>query len=178
MDQVANGIINRAIRVSKLDLPVFREISRDGNATKEAAIVVAVVALAAGIGALTDSLWAVILSVISAFLYWTVFSAMTYFFGKNIFGTPTTQVDVESLMRTLGFAQAPRILYLLGFIWVLGPLVAFVGWCWALVASVVAIRETLQVSTARAVIVGLVASIASAIILTIIGLITGIGYAF
>lgn len=176
MEQTANGIIQRAIRVCKLDYPAYREIARDPRATKEAAWVVGVVALAAGLGSLTNSLWAVIVSIIAAFLYWVVFSATTYFFGTTVFGTPTTQVNVESLLRTIGYAQAPRILYLLGFIWLFGGLFVFAGWCWALVTSVIAIRETLHISTLRAVVIAIVAAIASGIILTIIGIVTGIGW--
>jgi hypothetical protein len=64
MEQTVNNILGRAIRVAKLDLPVFREIARDGLATKQAAIVVAVVALASGIGAISDSFGRVVVSII------------------------------------------------------------------------------------------------------------------
>jgi hypothetical protein len=164
MEQTANAILDRAIRVAKLDLPVFRAIARDPNATREAAVVVAVVAIATGIGALFDSLGAVVLSIVAAFLGWFIFSAMTYFFGKNVFGTPTTQVNVESLLRTQGYALAPRVLSIVGFVPILGWAVAAVGWFWALVTAVVAIRETLAISTGRAVIVGVVALIATWIV--------------
>jgi len=177
MDQTASTILERAIRVAKLDLPVYREIARDGNATKEAAIVVAVVALASGIGALTDSFERVVVAMVGAFVWWIVFAAMTYFFGKNIFGSPTTQVSVESLMRAQGYARVPGILSFFGFIPVLGWIVSFIGGVWALVTAIVAIRESLVISTGRAIIVGLIALIASAIVIGILGLIFGIGWA-
>ncbi|MGI8963705.1 MAG: YIP1 family protein [Thermomicrobiales bacterium] len=174
MQQSANGILNRAIRVAKLDLPVYREIAQDSRATTEAAIVVAVVAVASGIGALTESFGVVVVAIVGAFLGWIVFSAMTYFFGKNIFGTPTTQVDIESLMRTQGYARVPGILAFFGFIPVLGWIVAIVGSIWALVTAIVAIRETLVISTGRAIIVGIIAAIASGIVLFILALIFGV----
>lgn len=167
MEQTANAIIDRAVRVAKLDLPVFRAIARDPNATREAAVVVAVVAIASGIGALFDSLGAVILSIVAAFLGWFIFSAMTYFFGRNIFGTPTTQVNVESLLRTQGYARAPGVLAVFGFIPILGWLVAAVGSIWALVTAIVAIRETLAISTGRAI----VAAIASWIVAVILAIV-------
>lgn len=176
MEQTVNNILGRAIRVAKLDLPVFREIARDGLATKQAAIVVAVVALASGIGALSDSFGRVVVSIIGAFLGWVIFSAMTYFFGKNIFGTPTTEVNVETLMRTQGYAQAPNVLAFFGFIPVLGWLVAFIGSIWALVTAIVAIRETLRISTGRAILVGIIAAIAAGLVIGIISLIFGVGY--
>jgi hypothetical protein len=176
MEQTATGILNRAIRVARLDPAVYREIARDGGATMEAAIVVAVVAVASGIGALTDSFGVVVLAIVGAFLGWVVFSAMTYFFGKNIFGTPTTQVDVETLMRTQGYARVPGILAFFGFIPVLGWIAALVGGIWSLVTAIVAIRETLLISTGRTIIVGIIAAIASFIILFILGLVFDVNY--
>lgn len=177
MDQMVNGILKRAIRVAKLDLPVYREIAGDANATKEAAVVVAVVALASGIGALNDSFGRVIVAVLVAFIGWVIFAAMTYFFGKNIFGTPSTQVNVESLLRTQGYAQAPGVLAFFGFIPVLGWIAAFVGSIWALITAIVAIRETLVIGTGRAIIVGIIAAIASGIVSAILAIIFGIGWA-
>ncbi len=177
MDQMVNVILNRAIRVAKLDLPVYREIARDANATKEAAVMVAVVALASGIGALSDSFGRVVLAVIVAFIGWVIFAAMTYFFGKNIFGLPTTQVDVESLLRTQGYAQAPGVLAFFGFIPILGWAVALVGAIWGLVTAIVAIRETLVIGTGRAIIVGIIAAIASGIVGGVLGLLFGVGWA-
>src|SRR5690606_28729429 len=89
-------ILNRAIRVAKLDLPTYREIARDPGALPEAAVIVGLVALASGIGALTDSFGTVIISIVGAFVWWGVFSAMPYFFGKNIFGTAHSQINVQS----------------------------------------------------------------------------------
>lgn len=178
MEQTATRILNRAIRVVKLDLPVFREIAQDKKATTEAAIVVAIVAIASGIGTLTDSFGVVVLAILSAFLNWFVFSAMTWFFGKNIFGTPTTQVDIETLMRTQGYARAPGVVVFLGFIPILGWIAAIVGGIWSLVTAIVAIRETLAIGTGRAIIVGIIAAIASAIVLGILALIFGVDYSF
>src|SRR5680860_518241 len=174
MQQSANGILKRAIRVAKLDLPVYREIAQDSKATTEAAIVVSMVALASGIGALTESFGVVMLAIVGAFLGWVVFSAMTYFFGKNIFGTPTTQVDIESLMRTQGYARVPGVLAFFGFIPILGWTLAIIVSIWALVTAIVAIRETLVISTGRAAIIGIVAAIASLIVLFMLRLVFGL----
>ncbi len=176
MEQNAAGILNRALRVAKLDPAVYHEIARDRGATVEAAIVVAVVAVASGIGALTDSFGVVALAIIGAFIGWVVFSAMTYFFGTNIFGSPTAQVDVKTLMRTQGYARGPGVLAFFGFIPVLGWIAAFVGGVWSLVTAIVAIRETLQIGTGRAILVGIIAAIASGIVLFILSLVFGVDY--
>lgn len=175
MEQTANSIIDRAMRVARLELPVYRAIAGDANATREAAVVVAVVALASGLGALRDSFGAVLLSVFAAFLGWIIFSAMTYFFGKNIFGTPTTQVNVESLLRTQGYARAPGVLSIFGFIPIIGWLISLVGAIWALVTAIIAIRETLAITTGRAIIVAIIAAIASGIVTGILALLFDVG---
>jgi hypothetical protein len=171
-------IVNRAINVAKLDLPTYRQIARDPSATTEAAVVVGAVALAAGIGAITDSLGQVIVSVIGAFVWWLVFSAVTWFFGKNMFGTPSAQITAQSLMRTIGYARAPQVLYILGFIPLIGWAFAALGWCLAIVTSVVAIRETLVIGTGKALLLGLLSVIASGLIVGILGLVFAGSWAF
>ncbi|HYI26048.1 MAG TPA: YIP1 family protein [Thermomicrobiales bacterium] len=175
MERLINLTIERAIRVSRLDFPVFHAIARDPNATRQAALVVAVVAMASGIGAIGDSLGAVITAIIGAFLGWFIFSAMTWFFGRNVFGTPVTEVNIESLLRTQGYARAPGALALLGFIPVFGWAFVLASAVWALVTAIIAIRETLRISTSRAVLVAIAAAVTSAIIRIIIGIVFDVG---
>lgn len=177
MDQDgANTIIDRATRVMKLEQPVFGTIARDPNATRQAAIVVGVVAIASAIGGAADGFNGIVFGVIGAILSWLIFAGMAWFFGTNIFGSPTTVSNWESLLRTLGYAQTPNILAVFGFIPILGWLVALVGSLWAVVTAVVAIRETLSFSTGRAVITAIIAWIATAIVLAILALIFGVDF--
>lgn len=174
----SDRILHRAINVAKLDLPTVRQIARDPSATQEAALVVGAAALASGIGALTDSLGAVVVSIIGAFVWWAVFSAITYFFGKGMFGKPSTQINAQSLMRTMGYAQVPRVLYFFGFIPVLGWMIAALAWCWVIVTSVVAIRETLVISTGKAALLGFLSVITSGMIVGFLGLVFAGNWAF
>ncbi len=168
------SILDRAQSVSMLHLPVYRVIQRDPKATKEAAIVVAVVAVASAIGNVGDEGSRILVSLIGAFLGWLVLSGMTYFFGTNIFGTPTTQVNMESLLRTLGYAQAPGVLAIFGIIPLFGWMLVLVGGLWSVVTAVVAIRETLHLSTLRAVLIAILAVIATTLVTGILGLLLGL----
>lgn len=172
---IMNTIINRAMRVVKLEPQVFDTIARDPNATQQAAIVVGVVALASAVGGAADGINGFIVGLISAILGWLIFTGLAWFFGTNIFGTPTTHANWESLLRTLGYAQTPNILGIFGFIPILGWIAAFIGSVWAIVTAVVAIRETLDFSTWRAIITAVIAWIATAIVAAILALIFGIG---
>jgi hypothetical protein len=157
-------IYERARRVSLLDLPTIRRIETDPNATKEAAIVVGVVAIASAIGGADDAGGGILVGLLGAFLTWLIMSGMTYFLGTNVFGTPTTRVTMESLLRTLGYAQAPRTLALLGFLPLFGWMFVLAGGLWAFVASIVAIRETLRLSTTRAVLIAIAAALTTALL--------------
>lgn len=169
-------IIDRAKRVMQLDQPVFRTIARDPNATQQAAIVVGVVAVASAIGGADEGIGGIILGIIGALVGWLIFAGLAWFFGTNIFGTPTTTTNWESLLRTLGYAQAPNVLSIFGFIPVLGWLAALVGSIWAIVTAIVAIRETLAFSTGRAIITAIIAAIATGLVMAILGLIFGVPY--
>ena len=171
-----NVIVERARLVMQLRESVFRTIARDPNATQQAAIVVGVVAIANAIGGAGEGIGGIFAGLIGAILGWLIFAGLAWFFGTNIFGTPTTVTNWESLLRTLGYAQAPNILGIFAFIPVLGWIAAFIGSIWAVVAAVIAIRETLGFSTGRAIITAIVAWIATAIVVGIISVIFGIGF--
>jgi len=171
-------IINRARQVMQLRESVFRTIARDPNATQQAAIVVGVVAIASAIGGAGEGIGGIVVGLIGAFVGWLVFAGMAWFFGTNIFGTPTTVTNWESLLRTLGYAQAPGILSIFAFIPILGWAAAFVGWVWSIVTAIIAIRETMSFSTGRAIITAIVAAIASGIIGAILSMIFGVAITF
>lgn len=175
---MGEGILDRAMRVSKLELPVYRTIELDKKATTEAAIVVGVVAVASAIGSLGGDDWFLnlIVGLVGTFLSWVIFAAMTYFFGRNVFGVPASEVSVEGLMRTQGYAHAPGVLAVVGFIPLLGWIVVLIAGIWALVTAIIAIRESLNVGTGRAIIVGIIALIATGIVVGIIRLLFGLDF--
>jgi hypothetical protein len=55
------------------------------------------------------------------------------------------------LLRTIGFAQTPGVLHVLGIIPVLGGIVRFGVAIWVLIAGIIAIRQALDVSTGKAI---------------------------
>jgi hypothetical protein len=86
-------------------------------------------------------LFLVVTNVALAFVGWIVWAATTGFIGIRVFGGTT---DFGEMMRVLGYAQAPRAIAVIPW---LGP----VAGVWTLVASVVAIRQGQDFSTAKAV---------------------------
>lgn len=172
----ADSLVERMLGVAKLDVKTYEAIEADTGAIPQAAAVVGIVALAGGIGALADNgLLGLAFGFVAAFVGWVLFSYVTYFVGTRLLGGPATQATPEELMRVLGFAQAPSVLAVFGLIPILGGLVAFVGSIWALVTAIVAIRQALEVSTGRAIAIGLVAAIATGLVIAIVAVPLGIG---
>ena len=108
---------------------------------------------AAGIG-LTSNVYdaPVVTLVVLALLMWVFWAALTYAIGVYLMPEPQTQTDVGELLRTIGFAAAPGMLRVFGFLPVVGRTVYGLVTAWMLVAMVIAVRQALDYkSTSRAV---------------------------
>ena len=107
--------INRVIRACKLDVSLYEEVEADKTATFQAALVVVLSSLAAGVGALSlgasNFLMAPILSLVS----WYVWAYLIYFIGAKLFPEPNTKADHGQLLRTIGFSSAPGLIRVFGF---------------------------------------------------------------
>ncbi|HEY0304900.1 MAG TPA: YIP1 family protein [Longimicrobiales bacterium] len=133
------------IAAASLDVSVYEEVEADGTATGQAALVVVLSAIASAIGSVNQN---AIGGLIGALVGWAVWAGVTYFIGATLFkGTASW----GELLRTLGFAQSPGLLYVVGIIPVLGALAKLVIGIWVLIAGVIAIRQALDISTGKAV---------------------------
>ena len=136
--------INRMIRASKLDVTLYEEVEADKSATLQAALVVVLSSLAAGVGALSlgasNFLMAPILSLVS----WYIWAYLIYFIGVKLFPEPNTKADHGELLRTIGFSSAPGLIRVFGFTPELMS-VTFIGSSfWMLACMVVAVRQALD----------------------------------
>ena len=136
--------INRIYRAIKIDVDLYEEVEADKNATLQAAAVVVISSLAAGVGALhlgaSNFLMAPILSLLS----WYIWAYLIYIVGVKIFKDPNTDSNHGELLRTIGFSSAPGIIRVFGFTPELMT-VTFVGSAfWMLACMVVAVRAALD----------------------------------
>jgi len=169
-----HSLTQRMIGAATLDIPTYEEVEHDGTATSQAAIVVGIVAVCAGIGGVGSGGGGIITGVLSAYLGWLVWSGVTYLIGAKLFGGTATWGE---LLRTIGFAQTPGVLYLVRIIPLLGAIVALVVWLWMLVAGVIAIRQALDFSTGKAVLTALLGLICYVLVAAAIGSMLGLGTA-
>ena len=163
-------MIRRMIGAAKLDTAIYEEVEADTSATRPALTVVALVALATGIGTFgSGGLVGLVVGIAAGMGLWALWAWITYFVGTPLLKTAETNADWGQLARTLGFAQSPGVIKALGFIPVLGPLVFAIASIWQLVAMVIAIRQALDYSsTWRAVGVAVVGFIPYAVVSSIV----------
>ena len=158
-------LVQRMLGAATLNIDTFEEVEADETATTQAAVVVGMVAVASTIGAAGEGGTSLLLAPVAQIIAWLIWAGVTYLIGTKVFkGTATW----GELLRTLGFAQAPGILYLFAVFPVLGGSIRFAVGIWMLVAGVIAVRQALDFTTGKAVltvIIGWFAMIIPAIFL-------------
>jgi hypothetical protein len=154
------------IGAAKLDVRIYEEVEGDTNATGQAMGVVLLAALANAIGSGLGGLGPFVVVGIGALIGWAISAFTIYIVGAKLWPESQTRADVGELMRTMGFAQAPGLLRVLGSLPGVSSFVLFCISIWLLVTMVVAVRQALDYSsTPRAVGVCLVAQFLSGLLL-------------
>jgi hypothetical protein len=142
------SIWSRMRGAAALDLATYEDVEHDATATTQAAVVVALTAAAQAIAASSGGLASVAGAAASALVGWLLWAGIAYVVGVRLLGGTSSWGE---LLRTLGFAQSPNVLAVVG-------LVPFIGWAvegalffWVLAAAVIALRQALDVDTPRAI---------------------------
>ena len=161
--------LNRIIRACKLDVNLYEEVEADKSATFQAAGVVVLSSLAAGVGALSLGTFNFLMAPLLSLVSWFIWAYLVYFIGVKFFPEPTTEADHGQLLRTIGFSSAPGLIRVFGIIPNLTSIAYIAASIWMLVAMVIAVRQALDYkSTWRAVGVVVTAFLIQSIILFMI----------
>lgn len=170
------SIVNKMIRAARLDVSLYEEVEADEGATGEALVVVLIVAIAAGIGALARGSGGFTMTILGALIGWAVFAFLTYIIGTALFNGTATYGE---MLRTLGYAYSPGVLDVLTIVAVipcLGPpvalLIAIVTWVWRLATTVVAVRQALDFDTTKAILTCILGWLAG---MVVVMLLSGVG---
>jgi hypothetical protein len=143
----SNTFVGRMIGAAMLDVDTYEAVEHDTTLTSQAAAVVVLAAVAAGV-ATSDT---VIGGIIGGLVGWFFMAGTIYFIGTRLFGGTATWGE---LLRTLGFAASPKILVILAILPLVGGLVEVAVGIWSLAAAIVAIRQALDVTTGKAMLAG------------------------
>ena len=168
---MTQSIIERAMGVVQLDDATYESIEHDTSATVQAAVIVAIVGLATGIGAMADEWYAFIVAPISALVGWVVASAALFFVGTRLTASAATEADLGQMLRLYGYALVPGILNIFGLLGWFGDLVALLAGIFTLVLIVKAIMHAMEMTALRAVGTGLAALLGWIIVMLVLGLI-------
>lgn len=157
--------MDRVLRALQLDPELFEEVEHDHSAGPQALLVVLLSSLAGGLGNLLATallgerarpLEMLLVMAAGFTVAWLVWSFVMMAVGTSLFGGVA---DMGEMQRTLGFAAAP------GLLMILPGLGLVLGVVWSLVAMVIAVRQALDFSTARAIWTVVVGAVATALVL-------------
>jgi hypothetical protein len=157
----------RMLRAARLEPALYEEVEADTDATMQAATVVVISSVAAGIGTLNMAgTPGILLGTVGALIGWGLWAVLTYLIGAKLIPEPQTEADVGQLLRTTGFATAPGVLRAFMIVPGVGPLIALAASLWMLVAMIVAVRQALDyTSSARAVAVCLLGFVVNMLVM-------------
>ncbi len=172
-------LLQRMVRAARLDPDLFYTLERDRSANGQAFLVVLIVAACTLLGAITpgllslfsvnvggaafsgwfflQTLFQICVNMIGGWLFWTAVAAVV---GMRFGG----RADFEGVMRAVGFAYSPGVLYLLAFVPVVGRVIRLVVGVWIVIGMIVAVRESLHFDTGKAV---LTAAVTTGILMVI-----------
>jgi hypothetical protein len=172
------GFGERLLGALKLDASVYEEVEHDTSAFGQAATVVALASIAQGLGAYSQGgVGLTLLTLVVGFAGWFIGAGLVWLIGVKMMGCTS---DYPELLRTLGFASAPSLLAVIGLL-PLGEfalVLSLVVGVLLIVAWVIAARQALDVPTARAVVVCIIAYLIPRLILAALAMILlGIGLA-
>ncbi|HEX6135021.1 MAG TPA: YIP1 family protein [Longimicrobiales bacterium] len=156
----------RMMGAARLDISIYEEVEADTSATGQAAGVVAIVALCSAVGGIGGGASGAFSALISSLVGWALWAGITYLIGDKLLGGTATWGE---LLRTLGFAQSPGVLFLLGGVPLVGGLIRLVVGLWILVTGVVAIRQALDFGTGRAIATALLGVIPYILLAVLLG---------
>ena len=136
--------INRIFRAIKIDPDLYEEVEHDKSATIQAAGVVVLSSLAAGVGAMHLGVSNFLLGPLLSLASWYFWAFIIYIVGTKLFPDKETKSDHGELLRTIGFSSAPGLIRVFAFTPELMT-VTFVGSAlWMLACMVVAVKQALD----------------------------------
>ena len=155
-------LLRRMLHAALLDADTYEEVEADRESIFQATLVVGLASTSFGLGTAIQSANAGIAGVQLAFqvaisallppVFWFGGSAFSFMTGASFFRGPETETDFPEVLRTTGFAFTPGLLLIFSCLppATLGLGIYFITSLWILVAGVVAIRQALDFTTARA----------------------------
>ena len=143
-------LLTRLIAALRLDLGLYEEVSRDAAANAQAFRIVLLAGLSNGLGLVARiGAEGILAGVGAALLGWVLWAAVIWLTAR-LFGH---RREDRSLLRAVGFADAPCVFLFLGALPTVGAAIRFLVVVWLLATTVRAVQSVYAVATRRAVVI-------------------------
>lgn len=161
------SLTERMMGAMKADVKTFQEIEADPTAIGQAVTVIVIAGVAALIGNMFRAgIAGGVMALVANLIGYALWTLLVVLIGTKLMPEPATKADFNEAFRVIGFSASPGVANVLAIIPFLGPLISFFVWIWMVVVGVVAVREVLDyTSTARAIVVCLIAAVICWIVL-------------
>ena len=160
------NFLNRIYRAIKIDPELYEEVEHDKSATIQAASVVVLSSLAAGVGAIHLGATNFLLGPLISLASWYFWAFLIYIVGTKLFPDKQTKSDHGELLRTIGFSSSPGLIRVFGVTPELMSITFIGAAIWMLIAMIIAVRQALDYqSTWRAIGVVVIGFLVQAIVL-------------
>jgi hypothetical protein len=161
-------IFDRMLGALRLDQATYEEVEHDQKATGEAAFIVVATSLVSGavngvLGGVDDGF----IGALASFVGWAFYAWVAYIVGVKLFPGPHTRSSWGEIARTLGYANTSRFLIVFEFVPGLAAPTRTVVGLWVLVATIVALRASLDISTGRAIWIAIASTIGQFVIIAV-----------
>jgi hypothetical protein len=162
------SIYDRMLGALRLNEATYEDIEHDEKATGEAAFIVVATSLVSGAvnGVLTGASSG-LLGGLGSFVGWVFYAWVAYIVGVKLFPGKETKSTWGEVARTLGYANTPRFLIIFELVPGLAAITRTVVGLWVLVATIVALRSALDISTGRAIWIAIASALAQLIVIAV-----------
>lgn len=149
---------------------VYDDVENDPSFTQTAWIIVVIAQLLNNFGSHRDIIGTLIGTVVAVFLFYVMVVIVSWV-GREVFHATVTN---NELVRTLGLASIWNVLGILGFIPVLGGLIAFIVAILYFVATLIATKASLDLEWVQTLVTLIIAFFVYIVVSIIVGIILGI----
>jgi Yip1-like protein len=162
------SMTDRMLGALRLQTATYEEIEADQKATGEAAFIIVATSLVSGAvnGVLTGASSG-FFGAIGSFLGWAFYAWIAYIVGVKLFPGKDTKSSWGEIARTLGYANTARFLIVFELVPGFAAITRTVVALWVLVATIVALRSALDISTGRAIWIAIASAIGQLIVIAV-----------
>jgi len=147
-----SALLPRLIAALRLDLGLYEEVSADAAASAQAFRVVLLAGVSNGLGLVRRfGSTGIVAGVGAALLGWVLWAAVIWLIARLF----RHQSQGRSLLRALGFANAPGVFLILGGFPTVGSLIRYAVVAWLVATTVRAVQATFGIAARRALLISI-----------------------